>query len=298
MKVAFLEYVSEHCKEPWQQEKFVNALASYGLDVVPHCDSRCNVALSFALRNQDRAWDVLHKHPGVKLITYCWDLYDCLINEPDPAYDYPRYFNLLKRSAEVWCPSFCTARQIDKYTGVKAKVIKSNIWPWPASKDWIKNGPYVMNVMRKYCDPNRDIVENACKRWGIKCVSPNHTLSFDDFRKTVCGAMALVSGYVEASTGGLTLLEGYRHGKIIIASESPMNGVRDYFGARPGVFYFNHKDQSSLEDLLEQMALHKTRLAPELLEEAKFWVDQEYSIQRMAAEIFDRIRTVRYELEL
>jgi hypothetical protein len=101
--------------------------------------------------------------------------------------------------------------------------------------------------MRKYPDPNKDAVRDACKELGIPCVESATSLPWPKFQKTVAGARLLVSAYYEASTGGLTLLEGYRLGKPVLLSGSPRNGASEYFGDRAYYFEWNSNEFSSKE---------------------------------------------------
>ena len=68
-------------------------------------------------------------------------------------------------------------------------------------------------------------------------------MTLDDFRKTIAECSFMCTEYHETSTGGLTLLEGYRLGKPSVASDSPYEGVRDYLGDK--AIYF---DDNSYED--------------------------------------------------
>ena len=98
--------------------------------------------------------------------------------------------------------------------------------------------------MRPYpYDKNYGWLKRACNELKIPLVEPNHKLSEPEFQKVIAECSFLCTEYHEASTGGLTLLEGHRLGKPVVISDSKYMGARDYFGDR--AIYFN---DNSYED--------------------------------------------------
>ena len=66
-------------------------------------------------------------------------------------------------------------------------------------------------------------------------VSHQHEKFFDDsknFKKLLTDCSFIISTKLEASTGGMSLLEAYNCGKPVLISDSQLNGANDIFGAR------------------------------------------------------------------
>lgn len=104
----------------------------------------------------------------------------------------------------------------------------------------------------------------ACEDLNIPYVRTDHRLDEPQFRKVVSDSNLMVSTYYEASTGGMTLVEGLWNGKRSLVSNSPYMGANEYLG--PYGFYFQHDSyddfKSKLFDLwsnYEQFPVDKTR---------------------------------------
>lgn len=87
----------------------------------------------------------------------------------------------------------------------------------------------------------------------------------------IAGARLLVSAYHEASTGGLSLLEGYALGKPVLLSDSPYQGGRDYFGDRANYFHWG-----SYDDLKSELLCLYENPPRVNAVEARDWVEKNY----------------------
>jgi hypothetical protein len=211
-------------------------------------------------------------HPGKPVVQYNWDIYPFQVNEKtDPRRDrtgrarptanatrWGEYLQELRYATEVWVPSQGVVDRTHQFAGrrVKCHVVKCNAYLWELEDrltDWWQvnnvdlSKPYVVDVMREYTgEPMVGAVREVCEQLGIPCVQTNHKLTFDEFRCTIAKASLLVSAYNEASTGGLTLLEGYALGVPVLISDSHYQGANDYFGDRAYRFRAGDKEDLSL----------------------------------------------------
>lgn len=219
------------------------------------------------------------------LFHYNWDLYPWQIEANSVLYDWPGYIESLKTATEIWVPSRCTADRTREFTGREAVVIKTSIRLWEPNEP-AQRGDYVIDVMRPYAtpDPNQNDIENACKALSLPYKATKHALSWEEFKRTICGARLIASAYCEASTGGLTLLEGYWHGVPVLLSDSPYHGGVDYFEDR--ATYFKYNDFDDLCTRLTEVYYSNRHDIPE----ARAWITRNYSEEVFAKQIADRIK--------
>ena len=202
----------------------------------------------------------------------------------------------LRKAKDIWVPSRCTVARTVQYINKSATVIKTAVHPWEPSGQ-VYSGDYVVNVMRKYPDdPNKTVLKEVCEELGIKLFEPGCELPWEDFKNLIAGARLLVSPYYEASTGGLTLLEGYWHGKPVLLSNSPRNGAVDYFGNnREGVYYFQWDNKNDLAELIEKLFFPSSQSRswgrPDI-KSRREWIAKEYSDLAMAERMANRFREV------
>lgn len=224
------------------------------------------------------------KYPTIPTIHYNWDLYPFqLIDTPgyqraNPGYWDP-YLEELKTCRDIWVPSYCTTVRTKEFTGRDSVVIKTSVRPWEVDK--VVKGDYMVDVIRKYPDYNADLADKY--KGNIPLVTTGNTYEWEKFKKTIAGCRFMVSPQFEASTGGLTLLEGYWHGKPSLISNSPRHGGVDYFGDR--ATYFQWDNPLLFRQALRQMYDNP----PEIdIDEAREWIAKEYSEDAMAKRMADR----------
>jgi len=111
-----------------------------------------------------------------------------------------------------------------------------------------------------------------------------HECSYEEYKDKVAGCRFLVSHLDELSTGGLSLMEGYYHGKPVLLSDSPWHGGRDYFGDR--AVYFNHQSDTDFKLKLSQIYNN-----PELFVKSdhRQWVLENHTDELMQSRILERI---------
>lgn len=224
--------------------------------------------------------------PDVPSYFFHWDAYSWVWTQPRAGeYGYDRWGRLLLRAKEVWVPSHCTGLQAAQWWDLdRWLTIKSSV-PWwdPTPGRTAYSGDYLLCTLRRIPDPWCDVFDECCTELGIPFHRPDHQLSWDDYRAEVAGCRALVSHYEELSTGGLTLLEGYRLGKPVLLNDSRWHGGRDYFGSRAG--YFKKGDRQDFAACLKSIWEGNGLMEPD----HRQWVEENYSDRLMVERMLARI---------
>jgi len=225
---------------------------------------------------------VHQKYPKAFLINYNWDMYEWR-REQDKEYE-----KLLYHSTEAWCPSQSVVYRMSQWLGLtNGNILKTYI---PYFKAEISDKRYVLNPLRELPDRNYGFVEKVCKELNIPCVTPNHQLSQKEWEKTVAECSFLVSAYHEASTGGLSLIEGLYLGKPSLVSNSLHHGGRDYLGEWG--FYFKDDDILDLKQKIKMLWNWKPVCD---LEKAREFVRSNYSLETMVLTICQRLDKIKKE---
>lgn len=285
VKVWFEDFFTEAHRQRNHGDALVAELAKFGIECQLEPTADCEFAFCGSIWKSAQMEAKLAEFPNMKLIHYNWDIYPFQVQRHPN--EWLPYIESLKRCHEVWVPSQCTVRRTEEYTGRSAKVMKASIRTWEPVKKNTFPGCYVVDVMRKYPDVNQHACKEACDDLGIHCIELNHTYDWDEFRSAVAYSSLLVSAYEEASTGGLTLLEGYWHGVPVLCSNSPRNGAIDYFGRRASYFQWNDK-----HDLAHKIAgILACDFDPsDFIESRRKWIESEYSERAFAKRIAVRLR--------
>jgi hypothetical protein len=224
--------------------------------------------------------------PDVPLFVYHWDCYAWAWIRPRPEeYDYHRYGRLLQSAAHVWVPSRCTGIQANLWWGLNNWSIVRSSCPFWDHPDVVDKG-YVLCALRELPDHWYNELEPVCKRLGLPLVMSNHNHSRQGYEDAVAGCRFIVSHILEASTGGLSLLEAYYLGKPVLITNSPWNGAAEYFGDRAS--YFPHDDKQGFSYALSEM-YHNT---PAVLEDHADYVRHRFNDRRMVTEIMRVVKTL------
>lgn len=253
-----------------------------------------DVVVSMSVLVMDDTFRVKAEWPNALLYCYMWDCYEWVWTNPRPGeYDYKRYGELLKLARRVWVPSRCTARRVKQWWGLESEVILSSV-PWFDHPN-VRDDGYALCTLRHIPDPWDTKFEEACEELDIPYKRTDHRLSRAEYEDAVAGCRFLVSHYYEASTGGLSLLEGYRLGKPALINSSEWNGAMDYFENRARYFYADRSREFPYEHfkhVLRDMYLAAVpMLGNEVLSRARCarWVEANFSDRRM---IDDMVRSI------
>ncbi len=294
IKCWFPDFYTDAHRDRYWANILVGEFAHQGIEMYPNAtdtEMDCVFCGSF-LRSQDTIRQV-NKNSRLKgkVFHYCWDLYPWQLNgEERPSYPYPtwwkEYRHHLNDARAVFVPSQCTVDRVKEFTTQQhITVVKAPIHVFD-EPTW--DGGYVLNPVRDYPDANRHAVEEACKRLGVPYKQSGNNLPWNEFKKVVAGASLIVSAQEEASTGGLTLLEGYALGKLVLVSNSPRHGGRDYFGDRAATFQWDQP--ASLDNMIRNL-LHFRKENPDWKPpECMDWVTRTYNDREFAKQIADTIK--------
>jgi hypothetical protein len=245
--------------------------------------SKPDAILCMSVSVMEEAWVAIAKWPESPLFCYNWDCYSWVWIRPRPGeYDYHRYGDLLRHAVEIWVPSDCTGQQTSLWWSLfNWKVIHSICPAW--DYEYVRDDGFVLCPLRRLPDHWCGMFEVACKELNIPYKMTNHGLKWLEYQDLVASCRFLVSHFQEASTGGLTLLEGYAFGKHVLISDSRWNGAGEYFGNRGN--YFRHGDFDHFKCMLELMY----RSPHPMPDDHRQWVRDTFSDQKMVKDIEERI---------
>jgi hypothetical protein len=242
--------------------------------------SKPDAIVCMSVSAMKETWAALNAWPDTPLFCYNWDCYSWVWIRPrEGEYDYRKYGELLSRAVEIWVPSECTGRQTALWWGLHNwKVIRSICPVW--DYEYVRDDGFILCPLRKLPDHWCNEFEKACGELELPYKRPDHGLPYAEYKDMVASCKFLVSHFQEASTGGLTLLEGYYLGKPVLVSNSEWNGAQDYFGNR--ATYFRH---DTFKHWLSVM-YDNPRPVPE---DHRQWVIDNFSDKRMISDIEERI---------
>lgn len=225
----------------------------------------------------DTALTIKNNFKHIPLINYCWDFY---LWAYEGKHDLPwqRYAAYLRRGELVMVPSSAQQRRLKEMLNIDSVVVKTSI---PIYDHPVKDGRYVLDPVRYYHhDPNCFWVKRACEELNIPLIHSEHQYTIEEFRKLVAECTLLTCGYVEASTGGLSLMEGLWLGKPSLVSDSPYMGAKDYLGEFGT--YFDYQDYEDLKKKLREMFDNPHKIDVKLTRE---YVSKNFSPESMAGTV-------------
>lgn len=238
--------------------------------------------LSMSVGVMEDTWKALERWPDVPMFCYNWDTYEWVWTRPRPEeYDYDLYGELLRKAARVFVPSVCTRRRVRQWWDLDSEVILASAPYWDYQE--VFDGDYALCSLRKIPDKNWDWLEDAMDVAGIPIRMTNHECTWEEYQGYVAGCRFLVSHLWEASTGGLTLLEGLYLGKPCLVSDSPWNGASEYLA--DWAEYFDH---TSFRDFCQKLRWMWDN-PPKVPVGSDVWVFEHYSHQRMIDQLLRSI---------
>jgi glycosyltransferase involved in cell wall biosynthesis len=181
------------------------------------------------------------------LVVYCWDYYKWA-HEGADNYNWKRYADLMKRASLVIVPSSGQKRRLKELLDLDSEVVLTGA---PTYEAEATDGGFILDPVRYYPEENRNWAETAAQKLGIPIVHSEHQFTAEEFKKLVASCTFMTSCYREASTGGLTLIEGLYLGKPSLISNSPYQGANDYLGKY--AYKFQYDDFDDLVRVMEKM---------------------------------------------
>lgn len=185
------------------------------------------------------------------LVVYCWDYY--LWNHGLERW--PRYAAFLKRASLILVPSRAQQRRLKELLGLDSQVVHSGV---PTFEAEVTDGNFILDPVRYYPEENRTWAEDAAKELNIPIIHSEHQFTSEEFKKLVASCTFLTCAYREASTGGLSLMEGLYLGKPSLVSNSPYMGAVDYLGDYG--FYFQYDDFEDLKTKMSTLWVTRPRM--------------------------------------
>lgn len=271
MNICFVENFSESSPEGFMRE-----LRDMGHKVSPQADSDTDIIFCASITKMQSAKSIRDSFK-VPIVNYCWDFYKWA-HEGKHDLPWGKYEEFLRGSDLVIVPSAAQQRRLKEMLNIDSVVIRTST---PVSDHATKDGGYVLDPVRYYHhDPNCYWVRDACAELDIPFVHSEHQYTKEEFARLIAEARLLTCGYVEASTGGLSLVEGLWNGKPSLVSNSPYMGAVDYLGK-----FGNYFQWDSYEDLKDKL---KTLFhAPPVInvKEAREYISNNLSDKTMAQEI-------------
>lgn len=265
----------------WESQNNPNIIVAHPDQIEESFD--VDVIISMGVAVMEETWKAIQKFYDASLYCYNWDCYEWVWANPRRReYDYLRYGELLHLAKEIWIPSECTGKRTTQWWGLENWHVIRSSCPW-WEHDNIRDDGYALCTLRQIPDPAWGRFAQACEEVGIPYKMTQHQQSYSSYQDIVAGCRFLVSDLNELSTGGLTLMEGYYHGKPCLLSDSPWHGGRDYLGDR--ATYFDHTSFDDFKDKLWEMFNTPKNVS----DDHKEYITTNFSSERMVNEILERI---------
>mgnify|MGYP003634148162 CR=1 FL=1 len=174
--------------------------------------------------------------PNVPMVNYNWDVYEWAFNDwPSNIFPYnlDQYSKLLQESAIVMCPSNSVVLRNKEFFQIpedKSVIVKSFARQIGIDPATVRDDNFIYMPLRQIPDKNLGWFEKATTEMDIPTYISDKKLSEDDYKDKLASCTFIVCPWMEASTGGLSLIEGASAGKPVLFSNSPYMGANDYFG--------------------------------------------------------------------
>lgn len=274
--------------------KFIEELGRHNIEVVDRPNSRTDILFCGSFYNSQELMRYYRRFNYMPIVHYVWDLYPFKLDGSDAGDSdviktwWREYLESIVKAKHIIVPSAPVVERVKQYCNKDSTIIHSSVY---AYDEPTYDGEYVLDPVRKYPDQNMNAVSEACSKLGLKCVETKNSLTYSDFKKVVAGARVIVSAQYEASTGGLSTLEGYALGKQILLSRSPRHGGVDYFGNKASYFNWYNKNEllDKIEFLYKHYPIHEKTVNKV---QCKHWVESTYNDVNMCRKlrsVFERV---------
>lgn len=235
LKILFVEKFSET-----NPEGFIDYFVKQGHKVSANIENPDIIFCASFFKTRE-AMNLKIQFPNAKLIVYCWDYYKW-VHEGKHDANWGQYRELMKMADTVIVPSDGQKLRLKELLDIDSIVCETSI---PYYDHEVRDDRFVLDPVRHYPEENRGWVEKACEELGIPCDHSEHKYSLEEFRDKVNSCSFMVCAFREASTGGLSLMEGLYNGKVSLVSNSPYMGAKNYIGDYG--YYFQYDDFEDLK---------------------------------------------------
>jgi hypothetical protein len=273
MKTYFVQKTSEG-----DTEAQVKAMRQAGFEFVELKEADVIYCASISVMNNALE---AKKLTGKPLVVYCWDYYLWAHEKCTMSGDWRRYADLLKMADLIFVPSRAQQKRLKELLDLDSVVVLSGVTTY--DKKPIDDG-YILDPLREYPEENYGWAQRAASELNIPIITPNHQCTLTAYRHIVSRCRFIVSVYREASTGGLTLVEGLWLGKPCLISNSPYQGAKDYVGKFARTFQYD--DYEDFKRVVKEM-WNGPRL-PDMLK-ARNFISKKLTYAHMALTMKEKI---------
>lgn len=215
-------------------------------ELVPASEADVLFCASVAKVNEALALKAQYDKP---LVAYCWDYYKWVHDGKGGGnFQWGKYRDFLSMCDLILVPSDGQKLRLKELLGLESVVCECSINFYEHET---RDDGYVLDPVRDYPEENLGWVKEACAELDIPYIHTEHGLTQEEFREMVSNCTFMTCGYREASTGGLSLMEGLYNGKVSLVSNSPYMGAKNYIGELG--YYFQYDDFEDLKDALKML---------------------------------------------
>ena len=250
MKISWITHPDAGWMDPLIEE-----LSALGHTITKnYVDSSYDLIFGATISVQNQIKQAHDAHPNIPMINYNWDVYEWAYNNFNTAifpYDLNLYRKLLQSSRFVACPSWSVVYRNEEFFDIpreKSVVVKSFARQLEADPTKVRDDRFIYMPLRQIPDRNRGWFEQACSELNIPYKLSDKKLSEEAYLDTLISCSFIVCPWYEASTGGLSLIEGISLTKPVLFSDSKYMGAEDYLGD-----YANKFKHDSYEDFKVQI---------------------------------------------
>lgn len=258
-------------------EGFIEALIKQGHEVSNTCDDKTDIIYCASIVKADKAIDLKNSFPKAKLVQYCWDYYKWAHDGKHQGFNWGRYAQQLAQSDLIIVPSDGQKLRLKELLNLDSEVVETSIHTYEHA---VSDKKFVLDPVRFYPEENKTWVIDACRELGIHVIHSEHQFTEEQFRDLVHSCTFMTCGYREASTGGLTLMEGLWNGKPSLVSNSPYMGASNYLGKFGR--YFQYDDYEDLKKQVKDMWDNPPKID---VEEARQYMQEKFTHDIMAKRI-------------
>jgi len=218
-------------------EPVIFHMRSLGHNVgINKCEGHYDIIFGASISAQASIEKIHLQFPSIPMVNYNWDVYEWAFNNwPSSVFPYNlgQYSKLLRESAIVMCPSNSVVLRNGEFFQLpleKNVIVKSFARQLDINPASVRDDNFVYMPLRQIPDKNLGWFERATTEMGIPTYISDKKLSEEDYKDKLASCTFIVCPWMEASTGGLSLIEGASAGKPVLFSNSPYMGANDYFG--------------------------------------------------------------------
>lgn len=281
MKISWVTHIDASWMDP-----LIQSLEDLGHTIIKNqVDDSFDLLFGVTISVQGLIKTLHDSSPNVPMVNYNWDVYEWAYKNHNTSifpYDLNLYKQLLQDSQFVACPSWSVVYRNEEFFDIpieKSVIVKSFARQISIDPSRVRDDRFIYMPLRQIPDRNKGWFEKACDELSIPYRISDKHLSEEEYADTIASCSFLVCPWYEASTGGLSLIEGISVGKPVLFSDSKYMGAEDYLGSY--ATKFKHDDYEDFK--LKIKSLWENT---EKVEVASNFLDY-YKPERMAEDLLE-----------